>query len=109
MNIFSFFKPSEQVKSLKAVEFKTVVADKNAQLVDVRTSEEYRGGTIGNAMLIDVSSPDFAVLATKKLDKSRPVAVFCRSGMRSAQAARMLVQMGFEEIYNLKGGIITWK
>ncbi|HOT65091.1 MAG TPA: rhodanese-like domain-containing protein [Dysgonamonadaceae bacterium] len=45
----------------------------------------------------------------KKLDKSRPVAVFCRSGVRSMRAAQMLNKEGFPVIYNLKGGILAWK
>jgi rhodanese-related sulfurtransferase len=43
-----------------------------------------------------------------KLDKKKPVAVYCRSGMRSANAANILKEMGFKKIYNLDGGYLAW-
>jgi rhodanese-related sulfurtransferase len=79
------------------------------QLVDIRTLDEYASGTIGQAIQIDVTSSDFIKNVRKKLDKSRPVAVFCRSGVRSMRAAQMLTKEGFPVIYNLKGGILAWK
>ena len=44
-----------------------------------------------------------------KLDKKRPVMVYCRSGGRSASAQRMLIDMGFAELINLDGGIRGWQ
>ena len=82
--------------------------DKNkAQLLDVRTKEEFEEGHIKNAILIDVNSDDFVTLAKNKLDKSKPVAVYCRSGRRSAHAAELLVAEGFK-VANLSGGILKW-
>lgn len=92
---------------LKASAFKQVITNKNVQLIDVRTPEEYRQGTIGNAQLINLYSPDF-IQHIEKLDKTRPVAVFCHSGARSLHAAQILAEKGFPEIYNLEGGIISW-
>lgn len=109
MSIFSFLKSNtSQIKSVNATDFKTAIADKNVQLIDVRTAEEYAQGTIEKAKLIDVSGANFAQ-KTEKLDKTRPVAVFCHSGARSMYAARILAQQGFTTIYNLKGGIICWR
>lgn len=109
MGLFNFFSTSGNIKTLTPNEFKKVIADPKVQLVDVRTLDEYASGTIGQAIQIDVTSSDFIKNVRKKLDKSRPVAVFCRSGVRSMRAAQMLTKEGFPVIYNLKGGILAWK
>lgn len=109
MSIFSFFKNvSNNIQSVNAVDFKTIIADKEVQLVDVRTAEEFAGGTIQHAQLADIYARDFKQ-KIEKLDKTRPVAVFCHSGARSYQAALLLAQKGFEKIYNLKGGMMMWR
>ena len=78
------------------------------QLVDVRTDAEYSEGHLPGAMLIDVKSAGFDSVATARLDRSRVVAVYCRSGRRSADAAKQLAERGFKVI-DLKGGIIGWR
>lgn len=105
----SFNHSSNIIKSLNATDFKKIIDDSNVQLVDVRTPEEYKSGTIGKAMLIDAYSSDFEKNADILLDTSRPVAVFCHSGTRSLHAAKILAQKGFPAIYNLKGGIMMWR
>lgn len=109
MSLFSFLKSnSTHIQSLNAADFKNAIADKNVQLIDVRTREEFAQGTIQKAQLMDIYSHDFEQ-KINQLDKKRPVAVFCRSGARSMSAAKMLEQKGFVEIYNLRGGIMSWK
>jgi adenylyltransferase/sulfurtransferase len=44
-----------------------------------------------------------------KLDPEAEIVVYCRSGMRSAWATERLLEMGFERVLNLKGGILEWK
>jgi rhodanese-related sulfurtransferase len=83
-------------------------ATPGAQLVDVRTPEEYAGGHLQNAQNIDFRSSDFADKMSK-LDKSKPVFVYCLSGGRSTNAANQLADMGFKEIYNMDGGIMKWR
>ena len=77
------------------------------QLIDVRTSQEYKSGYIKPAKNIDVNSSDFLEKMSKK-DKSKPVYVYCRSGMRSNKASKQLVKAGFEEVFDLKGGYMAW-
>lgn len=108
MSFFSLFKSNNQIQSINPADFKVAIADKNVQLIDVRTAEEYAQGTIEKAKLIDVSSRDFES-KIEKLDKTRPVAVFCHSGARSMYAAKTLIQKGFPVVYNLKGGIMFWQ
>lgn len=88
--------------------FSRLMTDGGVQLVDVRTPEEYADGHIAGAENIDVFSPDFIGKATKSLDKSRPVAVYCRSGRRSADAALKLSAKGYT-VTNLEGGILAWE
>ena len=97
---------------LEVEEFDTYIEqnkDKGVQIVDVRTAEEFAEGNIPNAILIDVKKDDFLEQATAKLDKERPVALYCRSGRRSVQAANLLTEAGFKNVANLKGGILAWK
>lgn len=79
----------------------------NAQLIDVRTPGEYASDHIGNAQNIDWNGVSFEADAAK-LDKSRPVFVYCKVGGRSANAADKLLQMGFTKVYDLQGGILKW-
>ena len=109
MSIFSFLKSNtDQIRSLNPSDFKAAIADKNVQLIDVRTAQEYAQGTINKAKLIDVSSANFEQ-KIEKLDKTCPVAVFCHSGARSMYAAKVLAKKGFSTVYNLKGGIVFWR
>lgn len=81
--------------------------DKSVQLVDVRTPDEYADGHLHGAKNIDIYHTDFLPTALKTLDKSRPVAVYCRSGKRSADAADRLAANGYR-VTNLEGGILAW-
>lgn len=95
-------------KTVPAEEFESIFVDGKAQLVDVRTPEEFAEGHIAGAVNINVNGDSFLEKAEKKLDKTKPVAIYCRSGKRSAKAARMLGRKGFE-VYNLDGGVNAWK
>ncbi|TDR81940.1 FAD-dependent oxidoreductase [Paludibacterium purpuratum] len=75
------------------------------QLVDVRTAEEYRLGTIAGARHIDV---DTLRARLSELDRARPVVVFCQVGLRGYLAYRILKQHGFAQVRNLSGGYKTY-
>ena len=79
----------------------------NAQLVDVRTAAEYAEGHIADAIHIDVKQKNFLQTADSLLDKTRPVAVYCKGGVRSRQAAQLLLDHGFI-VYNLQDGYDGW-
>ena len=89
-------------------EFQALIADSSMQLLDVRTPEEYDEGHIAGATLVDVNDSSFIERAVAVLDKQRPVAVYCRSGRRSARAANLLVAQGFQ-VTNLNGGVMAWR
>ena len=94
--------------NLKADAFDAMLAeDKSAQLVDVRTPDEYAEGHLAGAINIDWYADDFLEKAQSLLELSHPVMVYCRSGKRSAEAAKKLGKAGFD-VYNLQGGYMAW-
>ncbi len=74
-------------------------------ILDVRTQEEYDAGHIKNSTLIPLQVLDKRL---NELPRDGKILVYCRSGSRSAQASQILVNNGFKEIYNMKGGIMDW-
>ncbi|MBD1420131.1 thioredoxin domain-containing protein [Sphingobacterium chuzhouense] len=78
------------------------------QLVDVRTPEEFEKGHIKDAINIDWNGTDFTEQIAM-LDTEKPVFVYCLSGGRSSKAVEKLEEMGFEQIYELPGGMMEWR
>jgi rhodanese-related sulfurtransferase len=99
---------TSEIKLVTAEEMQTILDVEDAQLIDVRTPEEFEEGHILNAQNIDFSSPTFDE-EVNKLDKSRPVILYCRSGGRSAKCAEKMKEAGFKKIYDLEGGISKWQ
>ncbi|OIQ30789.1 MAG: rhodanese [Bacteroidetes bacterium MedPE-SWsnd-G2] len=83
-------------------------ADENAVILDVRTQEEVDEGIIPNAIHIDIYKGQGFIQDIEALDKSKNYYVYCRSGGRSAQACSVMNQLGFENAFNLMGGITEW-
>jgi thioredoxin 1 len=81
--------------------------NQDPQLLDVRTPEEYEEGHLKKADNVDYKSADFKTKISK-LDKTKPVFVYCLSGGRSAAAATVLHESGFSEVYDMKGGYLKW-
>lgn len=75
----------------------------NAQLLDVRTPAEWKKGKVATATCVDFMNNNFKKNAAK-LDKSKPVFVYCASGGRSVKASEILQNAGFKQVYNLTGG-----
>lgn len=100
---------SEQKKQAEIIDItlEELSAIENAQIVDVRTPEEYANGYILNAININVKSTEF-LTETEALDKSKAVVVYCMAGVRSSAAAEQLLEAGFTNIYNYKGGFGDW-
>lgn len=94
--------------TVNADEFQALIADPVVQLLDVRSRDEFDEGHISGATLIDVNDSAFVQQATALLDKQRPVALYCRSGRRSARAASLLSAQGFK-VTDLGGGVMAWK
>jgi len=77
-------------------------------LLDVRTPEEFAKGHLIDSKNINWKDTNFAN-RVEQMDKSKPVFVYCLSGMRSAAAAKKMREMGFKEVYELDGGIVKWR
>lgn len=99
---------TDSIKGVNAAEFKEAISNKDVQLIDVRTAGEYQEGHIANAVNIDFYQEQSFEEAFGKMDKSKPVYLYCRSGKRSRNAAQKLAALGFGEIYDLEGGYLAW-
>ena len=91
--------PKEYQENLKA--------NNEIILIDVRTPQEYASGNIAKAKNIDFYSPDFADKISK-LDRKRPIYLYCKSGGRSGSALEILTKQGFSHAVNLQGGMMAW-
>jgi rhodanese-related sulfurtransferase len=97
------------VQNLQQQDFKTILQQEKAIVMDVRTPGEVASGIIkGATVFADVNGSDFEAQIAK-LDKSKAYIVYCRSGARSNTAANYMLQKGFKKVYNLDGGIMSWK
>lgn len=100
---------SDSTKVLAVDAFaKKIESTANAQLVDVRTPEEFKEGHLKGFTNIDWQGANFQA-EISKLDKNKPTFIHCRSGKRSAAANEAMLKLGFKEVYDLKGGINAWK
>lgn len=80
----------------------------NAVVLDVRTEDEVAEGIIANAIHFDIYKGQEFINEIENLDKSKSYFVYCRSGNRSGQACQIMEQLGFENAYNLEGGMLEW-
>ena len=87
--------------------FLALIEEPNVVILDVRTVEEFKDGHIANALNIDVNQKKFVKKAKATLPKDKTIAVYCRSGRRSANAAELLAKKGYKCV-NLYGGILAW-
>lgn len=113
ISFFGFFscqgQASKNVEILEANAFASKIkATPQAQLIDVRTPEEYNTLHIENAKNINWLSDSFAT-NVEKLDPKQPVFLYCKAGNRSQKAANKLAELGFTKIYDLQGGILKWE
>ena len=88
--------------------FAELMADSNVVVLDVRTASEFAEGHIEGAINLDQAQSDFMEKAQAALPVEKKIAIYCRSGRRSANAAGRLADVGYKCV-NLKGGIIAWK
>ena len=101
-------KKKATVKNISAVQFASLIKNPNVAILDVRTDAEVKNGKIPGAKVLDFKAEDFKQ-QVRKLNKNKQYFVYCRSGVRSANAARIMVNNGFKDVYNLKGGYEAWK
>ena len=88
--------------------FAELMTNPNVVVLDVRTADEFKDGHLVGALNIDQAQGDFIQKVKEALPTDRTIAVYCRSGRRSANAAGRLAAEGYKAV-NLKGGILAWK
>lgn len=77
-------------------------------IIDVRTPDEYASGHIKGAVNIDYLDDAFETQLAK-LDPAKPYLLYCRSGHRSGEAKSVMMEKGFKQVSDIKGGILAWK
>ena len=87
-----------------------IETNKDLQLVDVRSEGEYRNGALPGSVLVPYNSWFKAnfMKEMERFDKKKPLLLVCAVGGRSSEAAYNLAGAGFEEVYNLSGGLSAW-
>ena len=77
--------------------------ENDAIIIDVRTIDEYNTGHIKDSVNIPVDN-----ISSINYDKEKTIIVYCATGIRSANAAKALIDAGYTNVYNLDGGLINW-
>lgn len=106
-SMFACNAQTNDFKSLSVEEYAKAIEDTMVVRLDVRTPEEYAEGHIEKTLNIDVLNSDFESKALATLPKDKTIAVNCRSGKRSKNAARILVKNGYKVI-ELDSGYNGW-
>ena len=100
---------AQSTKTLAPTEFDTKLsATKDKIILDVRTPEEFKENHLAGATTINFYDADFQQQVSK-LNKTKPVFVYCAGGVRSGKACKLMTELGFTSIFNLDGGIKAWK
>ena len=107
-SFFGLFSQTNKFKTVDVAEFAKAVSDTSYVVLDVRTPAEYAEGHIpGTHFNIDVLDDSYTEKALKMLPKDKPVALYCRSGNRSKNAARILAEKGYQ-VLELGSGFRGW-
>jgi rhodanese-related sulfurtransferase len=105
--LFSRLAPVKGLKNISAQQFKDELDQRTPKyIMDVREPNEYKNGFIPGAVNVPLSQLSARINA---LPKDKPLYLYCQSGMRSKQAARVLAKRGYSNLINLQGGIMSWK
>jgi len=99
---------SQETTFISVKDLKVLLSKEKIQLLDVRTPEEVAQGSIKTAQFVNLFDPNFYQKASAKLDKSKPVYVYCNTSNRSKSASKILTENGFKIII-LEGGYSSWK
>lgn len=107
-SFFGFLGQTNKFTTVDVNEFEKFIADSTVVLLDVRTAAEHAEGFIpGTHFNIDVLEDSYTKIATENLPKDKPVALYCRSGNRSKNAARILAEKGYQ-VVELGTGFRGW-
>ncbi|WP_377887794.1 rhodanese-like domain-containing protein [Alkalihalobacillus sp. R86527] len=94
------------VTTINSEQAKSKFGYSNVQFIDVRTPMEYKGSKVKEFKNLPL---DQLGKRAKELDPKKETVVLCQSGMRSSRACKVLKQQGFTSVYNVRGGLNTWR
>ncbi|HRK05413.1 MAG TPA: rhodanese-like domain-containing protein [Chlorobiota bacterium] len=97
-----------QSKKIAPAEAKKLIDAGKVTVLDVRTPGEWSTGYVPTATLANWNDTQFETIV-KKLDRKKPVVVYCAVGGRSAKASTRLTELGFTNVLDMSGGITAWK
>lgn len=103
--IFSACQSASGYKNIDAKTAKEKIDNNEVVVLDVRTAEEFQAGHIPGALLMPLQTLENHL---SELDREQPYLIVCRSGNRSATASNILINDGFQEVYNLEVGMNGW-
>ena len=109
LNFFRNANSHSNVHILNANEFKEHIENESCTVLDVRTPVEFRRGHIKKAINCNVLDKKKFLKSIDVLNKEKPVYLYCQSGNRSRVASKILMDLGFKLIYDLKGGYSRWR
>ena len=93
---------------LSPTQFNQALSSGKFKLIDVRTADEYNAGHLKNAKDADFYQTQKFVSFLESLDKNGKYFVYCRTGIRSGQALKLMQKIGFKTVYDLAGGYNAW-
>lgn len=98
----------QQLNNLKPEQFRRAMATQSrAILLDVRTKGEYEASHLSGARLLNYFDTEL-IDELERLDPEATYLVYCRSGRRSARVCTLMKNSGFNNVYNLEGGLVAW-
>ncbi len=96
------------VKEVGILEATQLINHHDALVLDVREDQEYSGGRVPNSKHIPLRQLSGRLHELEKF-RAKPIIAICRSGARSGQCCNVLRKNGFEQVYNLNGGMMSWQ
>ncbi|WP_434930800.1 rhodanese-like domain-containing protein [Shewanella sp. HL-SH5] len=107
--VTTFKSSTSKVKTVNNHELTLMMNKQDAKVVDVRGKEEFKKGHIVDSINVPLSEIKNNQATSLEKFKTSPIILVCNAGMTSSQAAQLLVKQGFENVYNLKGGMGDWQ
>lgn len=108
VSLLGLFACAKNYTDLSIDEFADSMAAEKLAVLDIRTPQEYAAGHLRGAANCDWYAPDFMTLMEETYPKDTPLAIYCRSGKRSAAAAKKLAKAGYT-VSNMLGGYLAWR
>jgi rhodanese-related sulfurtransferase len=101
-------KTSFSYEILNYESFKNEISNDDVLLFDIRTTDEFNSGHIEGSINIDFYDKKIFTEFFEKIEKSKPIFIYCRTGNRSKQSSELLKSIGFNSVFDLEGGYANW-